>query len=144
MEVQGASSAAYAKELEHCIFSDPALTKPLTIKIGDLLPHDELVYKANWIDHTNIRNAMCYRLWEQFCSTRTGYPRLEVETPLIGKKVKMHFKMVQMEYRVCTQLYFISMMSFMVLAHSVQRKTWQLQHCQKQAKGNTHWDGWVE
>ncbi|MCW3180845.1 CotH kinase family protein [Acinetobacter baumannii] len=89
MEVQGASSAAYAKKNWNiAFFSDPALTKPLTIKIGDLLPHDELVYKANWIDHTNIRNAMCYRLWEQFCSTRTGYPRLEVETPLIGKKGK--------------------------------------------------------
>lgn len=89
MEVQGASSAAYAKKNWNiAFFSDPALTKPLTIKIGDLLPHDELVYKANWIDHTNIRNAMCYRLWEQFYSTRAGYPRLEVETPLIGKKGK--------------------------------------------------------
>ncbi|MDO7219847.1 CotH kinase family protein [Acinetobacter nosocomialis] len=89
MEVQGASSAGYAKKNWNiAFFSDQALTKPLTIKIGDLLPHDELVYKANWIDHTNIRNAMCYRLWEQFCSTRTGYPRLEVETPLIGKKGK--------------------------------------------------------
>ncbi|MDI9751611.1 CotH kinase family protein [Acinetobacter baumannii] len=89
LEVQGASSASYAKKNWNiAFFSDQALTKALDVKIGDLLPHDELVFKSNWIDHTNIRNAMCYRLWEQFCSTRTGYPRLEVETPLIGKKGK--------------------------------------------------------
>lgn len=89
MEVQGSSSALYAKKNWNiAFFSDQALTIPLNVKIGDLLPHDELVFKSNWIDHTNIRNAMCYRLWEQICSSRTGYPRLEVETPYIGKTGK--------------------------------------------------------
>lgn len=89
MEVQGSSSALYAKKNWNiAFFSDQALTIPLNVKIGDLLPHDELVFKSNWIDHTNIRNAMCYRIWEQFCSTRSGYPRLEVETPYIGKTGK--------------------------------------------------------
>ena len=89
MEVQGASSAAYAKKNWNiAFFSDQALTKALNVKIGDLLPHDELVFKSNWIDHTNIRNAMCYRLWEQFTASRTGYPRLEVEKPYIGKTGK--------------------------------------------------------
>ena len=89
MEVQGASSAAYAKKNWNiAFFSDQALTKALNVKIGDLLPHDELVFKSNWIDHTNIRNAMCYRLWEQFAASRTGYPRLEVEKPYIGKTGK--------------------------------------------------------
>ncbi|EHU1211630.1 CotH kinase family protein [Acinetobacter nosocomialis] len=86
MEVQGASSASYAKKNWNIsFFSDQALTKALNVKIGDLLPHDELVFKSNWIDHTNIRNAMCYRLWEQFTASRTGYPRLETEKPYIGK-----------------------------------------------------------
>ncbi|OTM80857.1 CotH kinase family protein [Acinetobacter baumannii] len=86
MEVQGASSASYAKKNWNIsFFSDQALTKALNVKIGDLLPHDELVFKSNWIDHTNIRNAMCYRLWEQFAASRTGYPRLETEKPYIGK-----------------------------------------------------------
>lgn len=89
MEVQGSSSAAYAKKNWNiAFFSDQALTKALNVKIGDLLPHDELVFKSNWIDHTNIRNAMCYRLWEQFTASRTGYPRLEVEKPYIGKTGK--------------------------------------------------------
>ncbi|MDN8509321.1 CotH kinase family protein [Acinetobacter baumannii] len=86
MEVQGASSASYAKKNWNIsFFSDQALTKAMNVKIGDLLPHDELVFKSNWIDHTNIRNAMCYRLWEQFTASRTGYPRLETEKPYIGK-----------------------------------------------------------
>ena len=89
MEVQGASSASYAKKNWNiAFFSDQALTKALNVKIGDLLPHDELVFKSNWIDHTNIRNAMCYRLWEQFTASRTGYPRLETEKVYIGKTGK--------------------------------------------------------
>ena len=89
LEVQGASSASYAKKNWNiAFFSDQALTKEINVKIGDLLPHDELVFKSNWIDHTNTRNAMCYRLWEQFTASRTGYPRLEVEKPYIGKTGK--------------------------------------------------------
>lgn len=89
LEVQGSSSAFYAKKNWNiAFFSDQALTKSLDVKIGDLLPHDELVFKSNWIDHTNIRNAMCYRLWEQFTASRTGYPRLETEKPYIGKTGK--------------------------------------------------------
>ena len=89
LEVQGSSSAAYAKKNWNiAFFSDQALTKEINVKIGDLLPHDELVFKSNWIDHTNTRNAMCYRLWEQFTASRTGYPRLEVEKPYIGKTGK--------------------------------------------------------
>jgi len=89
MEVQGSSSAAYVKKNWNiAFFSDQTLTKALNVKIGDLLPHDELVFKSNWIDHTNIRNAMCYRLWEQIVAARSGYPRLEVEKPYIGKTGK--------------------------------------------------------
>ena len=89
LEVQGSSSAFYAKKNWNiAFFSDQALTKEINVKIGDLLPHEELVFKSNWIDHTNIRNAMCYRLWEQFTASRTGYPRLEVEKPYIGKTGK--------------------------------------------------------
>ncbi|WP_288385552.1 CotH kinase family protein [uncultured Acinetobacter sp.] len=89
LEVQGASSAAYAKKNWNiAFFSDQALTKSLNVKIGDLLPHDELVFKSNWIDHTNIRNAMCYRLWEQIVAARSGYPRLETEKVYIGKTGK--------------------------------------------------------
>ena len=89
LEVQGSSSASYAKKNWNiAFFSDQDLTKEINVKIGDLLPHDELVFKSNWIDHTNTRNAMCYRLWEQFTASRTGYPRLEVEKPYIGKTGK--------------------------------------------------------
>ena len=89
LEVQGSSSASYAKKNWNiAFFSDQALTKEINVKIGDLLPHDELVFKSNWIDHTNIRNAMCYRLWEQFTASRIGYPRLEVEKSYVGKTGK--------------------------------------------------------
>ena len=86
MEVQGSSSAAYAKKnWTFAFFSDRARTKSLDVKIGDLIPHDELVFKSNWIDHTNTRNVVAYRLWETMVATRKGYPKLEVEKGYIGK-----------------------------------------------------------
>ena len=86
MEVQGSSSAAYAKKnWTFAFFSDRARTKSLDVKIGDLIPHDELVFKSNWIDHTNLRNAGAYRIWESITATRSAYPRLETEIALIGK-----------------------------------------------------------
>jgi len=89
LEVQGASSASYAKKNWNiAFFSDQAFTKSLDVKIGDLLPHDELVCKSNWIDHTNIRNAMCYRFWAQFTASRTGYRRLETQRPYFGETGK--------------------------------------------------------
>ena len=86
MEVQGSSSAAYAKKnWTFAFFSDRARTKSLDVKIGDLIPHDELVFKSNWIDHTNTRNVVAYKLWETMVATRKGYPKLEVEKGYIGK-----------------------------------------------------------
>ena len=86
MEVQGSSSAAYAKKnWTFTFFSDRARTKSLDVKIGDLIPHDELVFKSNWIDHTNTRNVVSYKLWETMVATRKGYPKLEVEKGYIGK-----------------------------------------------------------
>ncbi len=86
MEVQGSSSAAYAKKnWTFTFFSDRARTKSLDVKIGDLIPHDELVFKSNWIDHTNTRNVVAYKLWETMVATRKGYPKLEVEKGYIGK-----------------------------------------------------------
>lgn len=86
VEVQGSSSAAYAKKnLTIGFFSDKARTESLNIKIADLIPHDELVFKSNWIDHTNLRNAGAYRIWESITATRSAYPRLETEIALIGK-----------------------------------------------------------
>ena len=87
LEVQGASSAWYAKKNWNIAFyEDSTLTKALDVKIADLRPHDELVFKSNWIDSTHTRNAMAYRLWEQIVATRTSFPRNEVELPYVGKK----------------------------------------------------------
>ncbi|MGR9067394.1 CotH kinase family protein [Klebsiella quasipneumoniae] len=84
--VQGASSALYAKKnLSFDLFSDDALEEEVKLAIGNVLPHETWVYKANWIDTTHIRNTMSYNLWEQVVQSRTTWPKREVESVFVGK-----------------------------------------------------------
>ncbi|HDG8128555.1 TPA: CotH kinase family protein, partial [Klebsiella pneumoniae] len=70
ISVQGDSSAAYAKKnLNIGLYIDDKYDDLFTLKIGDCLPHDEWVFKANWIDHTNLRNLMSYHLWERMMAS---------------------------------------------------------------------------
>ncbi|MFH4258674.1 hypothetical protein WAJ21_19875, partial [Acinetobacter baumannii] len=64
--VQGSSSAVYPKKnLSFGFFTDESFTTERSIKLGDLIPQQELVWKANWIDATHSRNILCNRLWEE-------------------------------------------------------------------------------
>ncbi|MGK2425324.1 CotH kinase family protein, partial [Klebsiella pneumoniae] len=45
----------------------------------------EWVFKANWIDHTNLRNLMSYHLWERMMASRDGWPKRDIDNYYVGK-----------------------------------------------------------
>lgn len=86
VDVQGATSAAYAKKnLNLAFFTDATYEDAVDLKIGDVKPHDEWTFKANWIDATNVRNTMNYNLWAELVDTRTGWPQREIDFSYVGK-----------------------------------------------------------
>lgn len=86
IEVQGASSAGYAKKnLNIAFYADEARKESLELKIGEVMPHDEWTFKANWIDHTHCRNLMSYRLWVEMMDSRGTWPMRDVEHAYAGK-----------------------------------------------------------
>ena len=84
--VQGSSSAAYPKKnFSFGFFTDDTFSTERTIKLGDLIPQQELVWKANYIDATHSRNIVCNRLWEEMVQTRTGFPKREVDRTYVSQ-----------------------------------------------------------
>ena len=80
LEVQGSSSASMPKKnWTFGFFSDENRTQEVSIKLGHLLPQQELVWKANFVDNTQSRNIACNRLWQQMVESRIGFPKNEVD-----------------------------------------------------------------
>lgn len=85
--VQGDSSAAFAKKnLSLDFFVDEEHKTERKIKLGNLQPHETLVFKANWIDATHSRNIVTNNLWEEIVQTRKGFPKREVDVTYVGAK----------------------------------------------------------
>lgn len=85
ISVQGATSAAYPKKnLSLEFYPDNTFNDTVSLKIGDMLPHDELVFKANWIDSTHVRNTMSYNLWDKVEETRKGWPKRDIDNTYVG------------------------------------------------------------
>lgn len=80
LEVQGSSSAGFPKKnWTIALFSDADRTNSILIKLGHMMPHDELVWKANLVDNTHSRNLAVNRLWDQMVLARSGFPKREVD-----------------------------------------------------------------
>lgn len=77
--VQGRSSAGFPKKnLTFAFYSDAAMTTKINLSIDGVVPHQEWVFKANFIDATQARNLASNLIWERgFVQTRKGYPRRE-------------------------------------------------------------------
>lgn len=85
-EVQGSSSAFYPKKnFTFGFFNDDAHKEEVQVKIGEILPHQELVFKANWIDHTHVRNIGANRIWKQMQATRKAVPVRDIDHTYVGK-----------------------------------------------------------
>ncbi|WP_391485182.1 CotH kinase family protein [Acinetobacter baumannii] len=86
IEVQGAGSVQYPKKnWTIAFYKDEERTQPFSFKLDSLPPFDEMIFKSNWIDYTNIHNSLGYQLWEQFVASRKGYPRSEIDLSYVGK-----------------------------------------------------------
>ncbi|UJA00998.1 CotH kinase family protein [Acinetobacter johnsonii] len=78
MEVQGSSSSRFPKKnWTLAFFNDESREDEIKVKLGYLMPHDELVFKANFIDTTHSRNIAVNRLWDQMQMSRSGWPKRE-------------------------------------------------------------------
>ena len=85
ISVQGSSSASFPKKnLNLKFYPDNTFNETISLKIGDMLPHDELVFKANWIDSTHVRNTMSYNLWDKVEETRKGWPKRDIDNTYVG------------------------------------------------------------
>lgn len=78
VEVQGSSSAGFPKKnWTFGFFSDDARENAIKVKLGHMMPHEELVWKANLVDNTQSRNIAVNRLYDQFQMSRSGFPKRE-------------------------------------------------------------------
>ncbi len=78
LEVQGSSSASFPKKNWTLgFFNDEARTSAVSVKLGDMLAQEELVFKSNFVDNTHCRNLAVNRLWHQMCEARDGWPKFE-------------------------------------------------------------------
>lgn len=91
ISVQGATSASYPKKNLNMDLFTSDFSDSVELKIGDILPHDTWVYKANWVDATQVRNLSSYRLWQQFQEARSGWPKFDIDNTYVGKSGKDGF-----------------------------------------------------
>lgn len=80
IRVQGTSTAWWPKKNWSLkLFSNATRTKGIPLKVGDSVPSTEWIAKAEWIDPSQMRNQLSYRLWEDMTLSRSGKPMREVE-----------------------------------------------------------------
>ena len=85
-EVQGNGSAGFPKKnLTIGFFKDETFVDTQTVKIGPVIPHDEWVFKANYIDSTHTRQISSYMLWSQMMQSRASWPQRDIDNFYVGK-----------------------------------------------------------
>lgn len=85
IEVQGSSSALMPKKnWTMAFFSDDTRVNAINVKLGHMMPHDELVWKANFVDNTQTRNNVANRIWEEMVQSRKTFPKSEVDKVTIA------------------------------------------------------------
>ncbi|HEE1740364.1 TPA: CotH kinase family protein, partial [Klebsiella pneumoniae] len=86
LEVQGDTSASFPKKNLNITFSSTAdRDGDMDLKIGDIIPHDEWMFKANWIDNTHSRQYASFLLWAQMMDSRRGWPKRDIDNCYVGK-----------------------------------------------------------
>ncbi|WP_446915827.1 CotH kinase family protein [Klebsiella pneumoniae] len=86
LEVQGDTSASFPKKNLNITFSSTAdRDEDMDLKIGDIIPHDEWTFKANWIDNTHARQYASFLLWSQMMDSRNGWPKRDIDNCYVGK-----------------------------------------------------------
>lgn len=87
IKVQGSSTAYWLKKnWSLSFYSDEERTNELKLKIGDSIASSKWITKADWIDPTQLRNALSYGLWESMIQSRTTFPQYEVDNAWINEQ----------------------------------------------------------
>lgn len=85
IKVQGSSTAKWPKKNWRLRFyADEDRKEELKIQIGDSVPSNKWIAKADWIDPTLLRNGVSFRLWESMVKSRNDFPQYEVDNEWIG------------------------------------------------------------
>lgn len=80
IKIQGTSTQSWPKKNWTIkLYQDEERKKDIYLKIGDSLPTNKWVAKADWIDPSLLRNILAYNLWGQIVDSRTTFPKNEVE-----------------------------------------------------------------
>lgn len=75
IEVQGKSSANKPKKnFTFAFYNDSEESESYSFQLGGMVAHSEYVYKANYIDPTQVRNVGANRLWDQMCFAKKKHP----------------------------------------------------------------------
>lgn len=73
IKVQGSSTASWPKKNWTIkLFADEDREQSLLLKIGDSIPSDKWIAKAEWIDPSQMRNHASYQLWGDMVTSRTS------------------------------------------------------------------------
>ncbi len=86
LKVQGGSSAKRDKKnwAFEC-YKDSTKAERIYLKTGNwAVSNDKSVSKAEWNDCSFIRNTILGLIWGDMVNSRSGWPKNEVETPLVG------------------------------------------------------------
>lgn len=86
LKVQGGSSAGWAKKnWAFKCYKDSTKSERVYLKTGNwAVSNNKSVSKAEWNDCSFIRKTVLGLLWGDMVNSRPGWPKNEVETPLIG------------------------------------------------------------
>ncbi|HZJ87369.1 MAG TPA: CotH kinase family protein, partial [Erysipelothrix sp.] len=79
IKVQGSSTARWPKKNWTINFyEDENHEVPIKVQIGDSIPVDKWVTKAEWVDPSMYRNGVSFGLWESMVQSRENEPMFEV------------------------------------------------------------------
>lgn len=78
--VQGTSTAYFPKKNWSLRFyADLRYQNELGLKVGDSVVSKKWIVKADWVDPSQLRNALSYKLWADMVASRSVEPKLEVD-----------------------------------------------------------------
>ena len=82
IKVQGSSTAGWPKKNWSLkLYTNAERDVELPLQIGDSVPSDSWVAKAEWIDPSQLRNHIAYNLWGDMARARSTSPEADSSSP---------------------------------------------------------------
>lgn len=78
--IQGTSTAYFPKKNWNLrLYTDLHLQNEVGLRIDDSVISKKWIFKSDWVDPTQMRNVLSYRLWDDMVASRTTEPKFEVD-----------------------------------------------------------------